>query len=147
MREPMTGGKPKKAATPPSARRTGDLPAKKKVTVSQATIDQIKKQGMTAAIKKAAAGGASASYVEGVKRMYGAARLAKATSASINAASKPKAYGAGNKPAYRPATAKSTNSAAKPTARKKSGTTDPLAKGVFAVGRALAQPFKSQPKK
>ena len=144
----MEGGTPKKKPAVPSARRTGDTTASKKVTVSQATIDQIKKQGMTAALKKAAAGGASASYVEGVKRMYGAARLAKATSSRINEASKPKAYGPGNKPAYRPATAKST---AKPTVnkptKKKSGTTDPFAKFVFGVGRAAAQPFKSQPKK
>lgn len=142
----MEGGTPKKKAAVPSARRTGDSTASKKVTVSQATIDQIKKQGMTAAIKKAAAGGASASYVEGVKRMYGAARLAKATSSRINEASKPKAYGPGNKPAYRPATAKSTKPG-KPAAKKKSGTTDPFAKFVFGVGRAAAQPFKSQPKK
>ena len=104
----MEGGKPKKTAVVPSARRTGDTTAKKKITVSQATIDQIKKQGMTAAIKKAAAGGASASYVEGVKRMYGAGRLAKATSSRINEAQKPKAYGKNNMPAYRPATAKTT---------------------------------------
>jgi len=110
----MEGGKPKKTAAVPSARRTGDTTAKKKVTVSQATIDQIKKQGMTAAIKKAAAGGASASYVEGVKRMYGAGRLAKATSSRINEAQKPKAYGKNNMPAYRPATAKTT----KPTKTK-----------------------------
>lgn len=101
----MDGGKPKKAAAVPPARRTGETPAKKKITVSQATIDQIKAQGMTAALKKAAAGGVSASYMEGVKRMYGASRLAKATAANINAASKPKAYGKNNTPAYRPATA------------------------------------------
>jgi hypothetical protein len=114
MRPVMEGGKPKKTAVVPPARRMGDTPAKKKVTVSQATIDQIKKQGMTAAIKKAAAGGASASYVEGVKRMYGAGRLAKATSSRINEAQKPKAYGKNNMPAYRPATAKTT----KPTKTK-----------------------------
>lgn len=113
MRPVMEGGKPKKTAVVPAARRMGDTPAKKKITVSQATIDQIKKQGMTAAIKKAAAGGASASYVEGVKRMYGASRLAKATSSRINEASKPKAYGKGNMPAYRPATAKAAGKPAK----------------------------------
>lgn len=123
MREPMSGGKmPKKTTSMSSAntaRRTGDTPAKKKVTVSQATIDQIKKQGMSAAIKKAAAGGVSASYMEGVKRMYGASRVAKATSAGINAASKPKAYGANNMPKYRPATASATKAAAgKPAASK-----------------------------
>jgi len=118
MKAPITGGKPAKKTTTMSpaniARRTGEPTPKKKVTVSQATIDQIKKQGMAAAIKKVAAGGAGAAYTEGVKRMYGAARVAKATSANINAASKPKAYGKNNMPAYRPATAKSTT---KPTSR------------------------------
>ena len=148
----MDGGKstPKKT-TVPSPRRTGDTPAAKKVTVSQATINKIKSEGMSAAIKKAAAGGVSASYMEGVKRMYGAARLAKATSANINAASKPKAYGANNAPAYRPATggpAKANSKmASSKTSTKKSGTSDPFAKFVFGVGKAAAQPFKSQPKK
>ena len=141
---------PKKTTTP-SARRTGDTPAAKKVTVSQSTIDQIKKMGMSAAIKKAAAGGASASYMEGVKRMYGASRVAKATSANINAASKPKAYGANNAPAYRPASAGATKPAsskpaAKPTA-KKSGTTDPFAKAVFGAGRAVGSAFTPDWKK
>jgi hypothetical protein len=45
--------------------------------VSQATIDRIKADGMTNALKKAVMGKASASYVEGVKRMYGTARLTK----------------------------------------------------------------------
>lgn len=125
----MDGGKPKKAAAVPPARRTGETPAKKKVTVSQATIDKIKAQGMTAAIKTAAAGGVSASYMEGVKRLYGASRLAKATAANINpkptkltagmgrsskgmggaTPAKPKAYGANNAPAYRPGSASSTS--------------------------------------
>lgn len=108
----MDGGKPKKKAAVPPARRTGDTTASKRITVSQATIDQIKKQGMTAAIKKAAAGGVSASYMEGVKRMYGAKRLAKATAANINPP-KAKAYGKNNMPAYRPATAKATSSKTK----------------------------------
>jgi hypothetical protein len=137
----MEGGKPKKSAVVPSSKRTGDSSAKKKVTVSQATIDKIKSQGMTAAIKAAAAGGASASYVEGVKRMYGAGRLAKATSSRINEAQNPKAYGKGNMPAYRPATA-GASKPAKPGTKKKSGTSDPFAKAVFgglgALGRTLS---------
>jgi hypothetical protein len=145
----MEGGKPKKSVVVPSSKRTGDSSAKKKVTVSQATIDKIKSQGMTAAIKAAAAGGASASYVEGVKRMYGAGRLAKATSSRINEAQKPKAYGKGNMPAYRPATAGASKPAkpgTKPATKKKSGTTDPFAKFVFGVGKAAAEPFKSKNK-
>lgn len=110
MRPTMDGGKPKKAATAPSARRTGETTPKAKVKVSQATIDKIKSQGMTAALKTAAAGGVSASYMEGVKRLYGAGRLAKATAANITAKPKPKAYGANNAPAYRPASAGATKS-------------------------------------
>lgn len=146
----------------------------KKVKVSQATIDQIKSQGMTAALKKAAAGGASASYVEGVKRMYGAARLAKATASRVSETSKPKTYRAGNMPAYRPATAGTTKFSAsraasaslqgksakasmeagrtapkpkpKPTT-KKSTTTDPFAKAVFGAGRAIGAAFTPDWKK
>ena len=143
----MESGKPAKKAATPSARRTGDSTPKKKVAVSQATIDQIKSQGMAAALKKAAAGGVSASYMEGVKRMYGAARLAKATSANINAASKPKAYGANNTPAYRPATAPSKSTSASKPAAKKSGTTDPFAKAVFGVGKAVGAAFTPDWKK
>lgn len=75
------GGAKKKPV--PSAKRTGSFPVPKKVKVSQSTIDTIKKQGMTAAIKKAAAGGVSKEYMEGVKRMYGAKRLAAATGAAV----------------------------------------------------------------
>ena len=46
--------------------------------VSQATIDRIKADGMTNALKKVAFGKASASYAEGVKRMYGTSRVTKA---------------------------------------------------------------------
>ena len=46
-----------------------------KNVVSQATIDKIKSDGMTAALKKVGAGKASATYTEGVKRMYGVARI------------------------------------------------------------------------
>jgi hypothetical protein len=48
------------------------------IRVSQATIDRIKADGMTAALKKAVMGKASASYVEGVKRMYGTKRVTTA---------------------------------------------------------------------
>ena len=66
----------------PSGYRNYQAPASKPkaapMKVSQATIDRIKADGMTAALKKAVMGKASASYVEGVKRMYGAARVTKA---------------------------------------------------------------------
>ena len=56
--------------TPPAPSKT------KKIVVSQSVIDKIKSDGMTAALKKAGARGVSAAYMEGVKRMYGARRLA-----------------------------------------------------------------------
>lgn len=62
--------------------------APKKLTVSQAMIDKIKADGMTAALKKAGTGTVSASYMEGVKRMYGAKRLAAATNKNAAGAKK-----------------------------------------------------------
>ena len=55
----------------------------KNITVSQSTIDTIKKQGMNAALKKAA-NSSDASYVEGVKRLYGSNRLGSATTVAKN---------------------------------------------------------------
>lgn len=51
------------------------MPKLVKNKVSQATIDKIKSDGMTNALKKVGAGKASATYTEGVKRMYGVARI------------------------------------------------------------------------
>ncbi len=50
--------------------------------VKQSTIDNIKKMGMTAALKKASSSG-NAEFVQGVKRMYGANRL-KAAMKTVN---------------------------------------------------------------
>jgi hypothetical protein len=50
--------------------------------VKQSTIDNIKKMGMTAALKKAGSSG-NAEFVQGVKRMYGANRL-KAAIKTVN---------------------------------------------------------------
>jgi hypothetical protein len=93
MRQPVTGGKVTAKKAVPSARRTGDV-ATKKTVVSQAVINQIKKDGMTAALKKSA-GGASAAYKTGVARMYGTKRAAAAVTSSVKAqeAAKKKVYG------------------------------------------------------
>jgi hypothetical protein len=132
------------------------------IKVSQATIDSIKSAGMAAALKKAA-GGASASYVEGVKRMYGATRLsaakAKVKSAAPGSGSgtrNPKQAGPmmGQPSGYRstkqagPAKKASTKYSPKPMAstKKKSKTKDPFARFVFGVGRAAAEPFRSKNK-
>jgi len=48
--------------------------ANKNIKVSQKTIDQIKKQGMSASLK---ASNSSAEYREALKRMYGEKRVAK----------------------------------------------------------------------
>jgi hypothetical protein len=124
--------------------------------VSQATIDSIKKAGMAASLKKAATS-KDASFVQGVKRMYGAERLAAAKkSAKVVATSPDAARAAGARSISKPV-AKSADAAraanarsmttrqgantvmAKPNAKpvKKSGTTDPFAKFVFGVGKAL----------
>lgn len=63
----------KSTAADASARAS--MPKLVKNKVSQATIDKIKSDGMTNALKKVGAGKASATYTEGVKRMYGVARI------------------------------------------------------------------------
>lgn len=51
------------------------------IKVSQATIDKIKKQGMSASLK-AASSNNSPEYREALRRMYGDARVAKATAST-----------------------------------------------------------------
>jgi hypothetical protein len=84
-----------------------------KQRVSQATIASIKKMGMTAALKKAGTSG-NGEFVEGIRRMYGAKRLAAAQkSASIS--SRPRgARGFG------PATSSKSASKSAPAAQKPS---------------------------
>jgi len=63
----------------PSIKRGPRKPAPQaKIKVSQGTIDKIKDMGMQAALKKAARPSTAGDFVEGVKRMYGARRLAAA---------------------------------------------------------------------
>lgn len=106
----------------------------KKIKVSQSTIDDIKKMGMTKALKlagqnaKASQGGLVKEYQEATKRLYGEKRFNAATGGA--ASSKPKytspdAAKAGNKPAkYKsPDAAKAANkpAATKASAKKSSG--------------------------
>lgn len=58
--------------------------------VKQSTIDNIKKMGMSAALKKAGSS-KNAEFVQGVKRMYGANRLKKAIAANKPVAKSPDA--------------------------------------------------------
>ena len=74
-------------------------PTAKKIVVKQSTIDNIKKLGMTAALKKAGTS-SNAEFLEGVKRMYGAKRLAAAKPAAKSAdAARPKTKLGPTKPA------------------------------------------------
>ena len=81
MKKMTSGGQPSGYKNPKGTDSKKAAPIK----VSQATIDRIKSAGMAAALKKAS-GGASAAYVEGVKRMYGATRLKAAMSKTKSAA-------------------------------------------------------------
>ena len=121
--------------------------------VSQATIDSIKKSGMAASLKKAAIS-TDASYVQGVRRMYGADRLAKAKASAKVVAKSPDAARAGSMKPAKPV-AKSADAArmgastvmAKPAAKpavKKSGTTDPFARFVFGVAKKVTSGQGSQ---
>lgn len=115
-----------------------------KVKVSQATIDKIKAMGMTKALKGAS--GANPEMKEALTRMYGARRV----SAAGGMKSKPVAKSAdmarssaSKLPVYKSADAARAAMPGKgPMANvaapvKKSGTTDPFAKAVFAAGRAI----------
>jgi hypothetical protein len=127
--------------------------------VSQSTIDSIKKMGMAASLKKAATSNNS-QYVEGVKRMYGASRLAAAKKATASPAGRmsprvaERAPSATNRKSPRvverasatagrtsPRVAERKVTKAAP-AKKTSKTTDPIAK--FILGIPSAYGFKSK---
>jgi hypothetical protein len=106
-----------------------------KIKVSQATIDKIKTMGMTKALKGAS--GANPEMKEALTRMYGAKRVSaagmgRAAANKAAVASRPAAKSAD---AARAATSRVS---AKPLPTKKSGTTDPFARAVFGVGRAIS---------
>lgn len=119
----------------------------KKIAVSQATIDKIKKMGMTKAL--AGAKSANPEMKEALTRMYGARRVS-AASAKSSASSVGTPFGqAQSKPSAkrtRVGTPAGTSKTTKPAAKKKTGTTDPFAKFVFGVGRAAKEPFTSKNK-
>ena len=119
--------------------------------VTQSTIDSIKKMGMTKALALAGknnktSGGMAREFQEGVRRMYGADRLAaakakygkpaaaKPSTASRPPVAKPKASTASRPPVAAKAT---TTKPAAAMAAKKSGTTDPLARFVFGAAKAI----------
>lgn len=108
--------------------------------VSQSTIDSIKKMGMTEALKLAGkngatAGGAAREFQEGVRRMYGAKRLATA-----KATYAPKAK-LGTKTVLAPAGSKTVMA---PKSAPKSNLKSNLTKGVGAAA-AIALAAKGGP--
>ena len=141
MKQPMTGGKASKPAKPMAAAKKPprqietSMSKKYKGTpkVSQSTIDSIKKMGMTAALKKAGSS-KNAEYIEGVKRMYGAKRLAAAQS------TKPagRAYSPAQKSAMGMGAAKKAAPVAKKTASapKKTTAAKPTNTKIRKIGRA-----------
>jgi hypothetical protein len=145
------------------------MSAKKKaapVKVKQDMIDFIKNQGMTAALKRAGSisakgGKGEAEFLEGVRRMYGANRLAAATKAAstktdvsranvkmpgrgpiVDMGTGPKKTEPSTRRKY--GTPNTTSKVAAP--KKKSTTTDPFAKAVFGAGRALGRTLSVEPR-
>ena len=90
--------------------------------VSQKTIDKIKAMGMTKALAKAGKTpkGANAEFIQGIKRMYGAARLSKARASFNKVAKSPDQARARNAAATKVSTSSvkptKTTAAAKPKA-------------------------------
>ena len=99
------------------------MAAKKKIVVKQSTIDQIKKLGMTAALKKAGRS-SNAEYLEGIKRMYGQRRL----DAAVKARPVAKSADAARASATRTKKAPVAKSADEARARATSSTTKPAPK-------------------
>ena len=147
-------------ATPPRQIETS-MSKKYKGTpkVSQTTIDNIKKMGMTASLKKAASS-KNPEYLEGIRRMYGASRLAAAKKTTASPAGRisprvaERAPSATNRKSPRVAErASATAGRTSPrvaerkvskaaAAKKSSKTTDPVAK--FILGIPSAYGLKSK---
>lgn len=145
----MDGGKPKKK--PNFTYGSGNAPTAKKTAVKQDMIDFIKAQGMTKALKRAGQMSAKgtkgeAEFLEGVKRMYGASRLAAATAKATPAKAPVLKKSAPNKSAAVSRARGTTKPAPKPTT-KKSTTTDPFAKAVLGVTKKVGAAFTPDWKK
>lgn len=105
----------------------------KNIKVSQETIDKIKKQGMSASLK-AASSNNSPEYREALRRMYGDARVAKAT-ASTKPSSSGRYVGSMFVPDKAPAKAPSTSYSPAPMS--------PAAKAKAAAAGAAKRKNKS----
>lgn len=150
MKQPMTGAKKSVAkangSNKPMRQVETSMSKKYKGTpkVSFKTIDDIKKMGMTAALKKAGTS-KNPEYLEGIRRMYGAKRLAAAQGATAKPAAK-KAFSPAQKTAMGMGAAKK---AAAPAAKKSSGLTPAqAAEAKWRSGDRYGNPSakKSKPK-
>lgn len=94
-----------------------------KIKVSQSTIDDIKRMGMTSALRlagqnaKASQGGVTAEFQEGVRRMYGERRLSKAAAGGYEPKTTTKSGSKGTPPTGKP---KSNSTPSKPNYTSKS---------------------------
>jgi len=121
MKQPVTGGKSSVAKAngsgKPMRQIETSMSKKYKGTpkVSQTTIDSIKKMGMTAALKKAGTS-KNPEYIEGIRRMYGAKRLAAAQGGVKKAATAGRSFSPAQKNAMGMGAAKKAAPAAKKSA-------------------------------
>ncbi len=144
----MNGGKPAKKSN--FTYGSGSAPAAKKVAVKQDMIDFIKSQGMAKALKRAGSMKAKgtkgeAEFLEGVKRMYGANRLAAATKSAAPSKAPVLKKTAPNKSAAMGRSRGTTKPVPKST--KKSTTTDPFARAVLGVTKKVGAAFTPDWKK
>lgn len=121
MKQPVTGRKSSVAKAngsgKPMRQIETSMSKKYKGTpkVSFKTIDDIKKMGMTAALKKAGTS-KNPEYLEGIRRMYGAKRLAAAQGGVKKAASPSRSFSPAQKNAMGMGAAKKAAPAAKKSA-------------------------------
>ena len=115
----------------------------KKIKVSQSTINDIKKLGMTKALKlaqtnsKATQAGLVAEYQEATRRLYGDRRFGAATKAKAPVAKSPDAARAGaTKPAPRPTNKPMAKPAPKPAAKKNNNNSN-IIKGTLGTAAAV----------
>lgn len=120
----------------------------KNIKVSQATIDKIKKQGMSASLK-AASSNNSPEYREALRRMYGDARVAKAT-ASTKPSSSGRYVGSmfvPDKPASKAPTGGQPSGYRNPSqAKAKSDGGGKYVGSTFVPNKPTAKPTASKPK-
>jgi hypothetical protein len=122
------------------------LSGKMAIKVSQATIDKIKKMGMTAALKSAPK--ANAEMTEGLRRMYGQRRLTAATAKMAPKPTDSRFSGVKKADPKKPTDSRFTGvkkAAPKPTDSRFSGT-KPATTKASTVKKAAAPAQKTKPR-